>query len=176
LTYIHFFPHFFIFIYFSVLLKPPSFRLTLIYFCRVEPRFDEILDEEKKMAALATPTSSTANGEREHEHEAAPAMKTQSHSLTPFRNILQKSSIKFFAAGGFNRANIAAKIEGELADAVVLGRFFISNPDLTARLRNGWPLNAYDRSTFYGATPPEKGYIDYPMHTSIEEIKAIPSA
>lgn len=96
--------------------------------------------------------------------------KTQVNSLTPFRMILQTTGIKFLAAGGFNHDNIAAKIEGDFADAIVLGRFFISNPDLVARFRNGWPLNAYDRSTFYGATPPDKGYIDYPVY--MEEAKA----
>jgi hypothetical protein len=25
------------------------------------------------------------------------------------------------------------------------------------------PLNDYDRATFYGADPPEKGYTDYPF-------------
>ncbi|CAK7268184.1 hypothetical protein SEPCBS119000_002933 [Sporothrix epigloea] len=112
----------------------------------VEPRFDEILDEQKKMAALAEYTDKPVN------------------SLTPFREILKKGNVAFLAAGGFNRDNIVPKLDADLADGVVLGRLFISNPDLVARLSNGWPLSAYDRSTFYGASPPEKGYTDYPTY------------
>lgn len=46
---------------------------------------------------------------------------------------------------------------------LVYGRFFISNPDLIDRLEKGWPLNAYDRSTFY--VPGAKGYTDYPTYS-----------
>ncbi|GAV50298.1 hypothetical protein ZYGR_0U01540 [Zygosaccharomyces rouxii] len=42
------------------------------------------------------------------------------------------------------------------------GRFFISNPDLAHRLREGLPLNEYDRSTFY--TSNSVGYTDYPNY------------
>ncbi len=45
-------------------------------------------------------------------------------------------------------------------DLVAFGRPFISNPDLVRRLREGAPLNAPDRATFYGGG--EKGYTDYP--------------
>lgn len=97
------------------------------------------------------------------------------NSLTPLRTILQKGGIQFLAAGGFNRDNMMPKIDGGLADAVVLGRLFIANPDLVARLRNGWPLNAYDRATFYGATPPEKGYTDYPVY-AVDVVKVVGGA
>jgi N-ethylmaleimide reductase len=45
------------------------------------------------------------------------------------------------------------------ADVVAFGRQFISNPDLSERLRLGIPLNPYNRATFYSAGP--EGYIDY---------------
>ncbi len=45
-------------------------------------------------------------------------------------------------------------------DLVAFGRPFISNPDLVRRLREGAPLNAWDKDTFYGGG--EKGYTDYP--------------
>jgi len=35
-------------------------------------------------------------------------------------------------------------------------------------LREGLPLNSYDRSTFYGADPPEKGYTDYSFFDGVE--------
>ncbi|CAN7148326.1 alkene reductase [Variovorax sp. LjRoot290] len=45
-------------------------------------------------------------------------------------------------------------------DLVAFGKPFISNPDLVRRLREGAPLNPWDKNTFYGGGA--KGYIDYP--------------
>jgi N-ethylmaleimide reductase len=46
------------------------------------------------------------------------------------------------------------------ADLVSFGRLFIANPDLPRRFRDGLPLNAPDRATFYGGD--WHGYTDYP--------------
>jgi N-ethylmaleimide reductase len=51
-------------------------------------------------------------------------------------------------------------VESGLADAITVGTQALANPDLVARLRSGAPLNAADRSTFYGGG--ERGYLDYP--------------
>lgn len=48
------------------------------------------------------------------------------------------------------------------ADLVAFGRHFVANPDLPERLRNGWPLNPYDRPTFFGGTA--IGYTNYPFY------------
>jgi N-ethylmaleimide reductase len=66
------------------------------------------------------------------------------------------------AAGGFNGESANAIIESGDADLVAFGRHFIANPDLPARLRHGWPLNPYDRESFFGGT--EIGYTDYPFY------------
>ncbi|RCK55363.1 putative NADPH dehydrogenase [Candida viswanathii] len=50
------------------------------------------------------------------------------------------------------------------------GRYFIANPDLPDRIKNGQELNHYDRSTFY--SPFNYGYNTYPAYG--EEIKADP--
>lgn len=42
------------------------------------------------------------------------------------------------------------------------GRFFISNPDLAHRLREGLPLTEYNRPTFY--LPDAVGHTGYPNH------------
>jgi N-ethylmaleimide reductase len=69
------------------------------------------------------------------------------------------------AAGGFD-AKSAEEILGKGdADLVAFGRMFISNPDLPARLRNGWPLTPYDRQSFYAQDP--RGYIDYPAYERV---------
>ncbi|KAJ5736742.1 uncharacterized protein N7483_001867 [Penicillium malachiteum] len=114
-----------------------------IYVHMVEPRFDEVLDEEAKIGSL-------------------PSDKP---SLDIFRPTLKKAGILFLANGNFNPGNVGQKVLNDGADAVAFGRYFISNPDLPRRLKEGLPLNPYDRSTFYGADPAEKGYTDYPFYT-----------
>jgi N-ethylmaleimide reductase len=64
------------------------------------------------------------------------------------------------AAGGFDRESAEAILQRGDADLVAFGRAFLSNPDLPERLRRDLPLNAHDRSTFYGGA--ERGYTDYP--------------
>ena len=135
------------------------------YRSRVEPRFDEVLDEQQKMAALAEYT-------RSEDGVAEKTPKKAANSLTPFRKILQPAGIKFLTCGMFNRDNAVPKLEADLSDAIVFGRWFIANPDLVQRFKNGWPLNAYDRSTFYGAEPPEKGYTDYRFYDEALESTA----
>lgn len=126
---------------------------------RVEPRFDEVLSEEQKLAALAQYTSPDG-----HTTETVPVQKVV-NSLTLFRKLLQGRGVKFLAAGGFDRNTAAGKIEEGTADAIVMGRYFISNPDLVERLKMGYPLNKYDRSTFYGGDYDLRlGYSDYPFY------------
>lgn len=116
---------------------------------RIEPRFDEVLDEEQKLASLA---------------KVGEKSKKQQNTLNIFREILRPAGIAFITAGNFNRDNAPNKVKSGEADAIVFGRHFIANPDLPRRLREGLPLNKYDRDTFYGARPPEKGYNDYPFY------------
>lgn len=118
------------------------------YVHSVEPRFDEVLTEDAKLTSLSGEAEST---------------RKTSHSLDPFRKILQQGGVKFMAAGHFDRDNALPKLEADAADAIVMGRWFISNPDLPKRLADGIELNPYDRTTFYGADPPQKGYTDYPF-------------
>ncbi|TFC50183.1 alkene reductase [Cryobacterium sp. TMT1-21] len=58
------------------------------------------------------------------------------------------------------REEAMAVIADDQADAVVVGRAVIANPDLVRRWLNDLPLNAPDPLTFYGAGA--AGYTDYP--------------
>lgn len=81
--------------------------------------------------------------------------------LTSFRKIF--GDTPFFAAGGYNSSNSFGVVESGKYDALIFGRYFISNPDLPKRLKEGLPLESYDRSTFYGPFEDNaRGYIDYP--------------
>lgn len=63
-------------------------------------------------------------------------------------------------AGGYTPQSAETALESRAADLVAFGRLFIANPDFVARVRQGAPLNAPDKSTFY--TPGARGYVDYP--------------
>jgi N-ethylmaleimide reductase len=60
---------------------------------------------------------------------------------------------------GYDRALADAALESG-ADLVAFGRPFIANPDLVRRLRDGAPLAAGNRATWYGGGA--EGYTDYP--------------
>ncbi len=68
---------------------------------------------------------------------------------------------------GFTKETAEQVLAANEADAVAFGKQFISNPDLSERLRVNAPLNEFDTSTFYadGAV----GYTDYPaLKSSLE--------
>lgn len=68
------------------------------------------------------------------------------------------------SSGGYLPESGAQTVAEGGADAIAYGRWFIANPDLPERIRNGIALNPYDRSTFYGGS--DKGYTDYPFAVS----------
>jgi 2,4-dienoyl-CoA reductase-like NADH-dependent reductase (Old Yellow Enzyme family) len=111
------------------------------------------------MDALSAYTSKGGEG-----IEAEATVKGKGNTLVNFRNILQKGGVKFIAAGGFDRENAVPKLDSGDADLIVFGRWFLANPDLPTRLAKGLKLNQYDRGTFYGADPPQRGYVDYPFY------------
>ena len=65
-----------------------------------------------------------------------------------------------FAAGGaFDFASGNAMLASGLADYIVFGKLFTSNPDLAERFASGMDLTPFDATTFY--TPGPKGYTDF---------------
>lgn len=61
---------------------------------------------------------------------------------------------------GYTPESAETAIEDGWADLVAFGRPFISNPDLTARIRAGAALAPIDEATLYGGGA--RGYTDYP--------------
>ena len=74
----------------------------------------------------------------------------------------------FIAAGGFNRQRALDHSARHPRDLIAFGRFWLSTPDLPARLEADEPLNLYDRSTFY-VPDVVKGYTDYPTLAEVEK-------
>jgi len=66
----------------------------------------------------------------------------------------------FILAGGFDKGSAESALSDGRADLIAMGRPFIANPDLVARIRRDAPLNSLDPATLYSGRP--EGYIDYP--------------
>jgi N-ethylmaleimide reductase len=65
-------------------------------------------------------------------------------------------------AGGLTRESAEKLIGKGAIDIAAFGEPFIANPDLVARLKNGWPLARADRALHYGGDA--HGYTDYPTY------------
>jgi MFS family permease len=65
----------------------------------------------------------------------------------------------FAAGGGFTKESGDAAIMSGMADFVVFGKLFISNPDLPARFAKNAELVSPDPTTFYSVGA--KGYTDF---------------
>ncbi|MCW5701058.1 MAG: alkene reductase [Xanthobacteraceae bacterium] len=66
----------------------------------------------------------------------------------------------YVANNGYDYELANRQLDANAADLIAFGKPFISNPDLVERLKQGVPLNAWDKNTFYGGGV--KGYTDYP--------------
>ena len=101
---------------------------------------------------------------------APEADRSNTHPLrnTRYRNRYHGVLI---GAGGFTPRTAGMAVAEGHYDLVAFGRWFLANPDLPERLKQGLPLNVYDRSTFYGAGA--AGYTDYPCWEG--EVAAVPT-
>lgn len=118
----------------------------LSYVSFIEPRFEQDISAQDKARFLESWGMPNA-------------------TLSLFRGIWGETP--FFSAGGFDDTNCWDVVESGQYDALLFGRFFISNPDLIDKLRCGSPLTPYDRSRFYGPfEDAEKGYTDYPANAT----------
>ncbi|KAL1305105.1 hypothetical protein AAFC00_002035 [Neodothiora populina] len=76
-------------------------------------------------------------------------------------------------AGGFKADSAKEAADKQYKDKdiiIVFGRYFIANPDLVFRVREGIEFTDYDRDTFY-APGQTKGYTDYPFSKEFKEAK-----
>lgn len=84
------------------------------------------------------------------------------------RDLRQRFGGPVLLNDGFEEITTLARVEELLeqgvADAVVVGRPFLANPDLPVRWEQGAELNEPDMSTFYGGGA--EGYTDYPTLAS----------
>lgn len=80
------------------------------------------------------------------------------------RELRQNWSSTFMLNTGYSGSSdldaLEAVLEADEADIVSVGRWFISNPDLVERWREGAALAPWDEETFF--TPGPRGLADYP--------------
>ena len=93
-------------------------------------------------------------GKALHDGESLETGRLASHMVRAFY------SGKMIANGGFTPESAETIVRENNTDAVSFGKYFISNPDLPRRIREGIALSEYDRDSFY--TFDAKGYTDYP--------------
>jgi len=92
------------------------------------------------------------------DHSAMGAPPVPAELTTALRSAFDGT---FILAGGFDKSSAQSALAEGKADLIALGRAFLANSDLVARMRNDLPLNSPDPSTFY--TPGAQGYTDYPV-------------
>ena len=90
----------------------------------------------------------------------------------PMRNARFRTLYRgtLIGAGGFTPLSAEAAVASGNYDLIAFGRWFLANPDLPDRLRDGTPLNVYDRKTFYGSGV--EGYTDYPDRHQVGDLRA----
>lgn len=77
----------------------------------------------------------------------------------------------FLRAGGYTPKSALETLskEGNENAAVVIGRYFISNPDLPDRILKGYELEPYNRDLFYNRKE-ARGYVDYKPYAIKTEV------
>ncbi|PVH84038.1 NADH-flavin oxidoreductase/NADH oxidase [Cadophora sp. DSE1049] len=118
------------------------------YVCLTQPRTDLLLEESTKWEILY---KSVEDGKV--------AATAENLHLRHFEEVL-KTTPKL-ATGNYNAENCFEEVEKGEIDAVTFGRWFISNPDLVEKIREGRKLTKWDAKTFYA--PGKEGYTDYPV-------------
>lgn len=82
--------------------------------------------------------------------------------IAPFdyKSLRNRFKGTYIANNGYTLDLAGKVLAADDADLIAFGKLFISNPDLVERLKQGAPLNDFDKATFYGGGA--KGYTDYP--------------
>lgn len=77
-------------------------------------------------------------------------------------------------AGGFTAESAKKAVDEEFKDknvVIVFGRYFITNPDLPFRVKEGIDFRPYEREKFYLPKDPN-GYINYDFSKQFLEVSA----
>ena len=78
-----------------------------------------------------------------------------------YAELRRRLAAPYIANNGYDRTMALDAVANGHADAVSIGRPFIGNPDLVARIRHDLPWAVPQKETFYGGGA--QGYTDYPV-------------
>ncbi len=87
-------------------------------------------------------------------------LQQNNNSIVPYYRKIYKGNL--ISCGGHTYQSAIDLLNKNMADMIAFGKPFISNPDLVDRMRNDFPLQPYDKDTFYNGG--KKGYVDYPFY------------
>ena len=82
-------------------------------------------------------------------------------TLAEFRQVFKGP---LMANCGYTLASAEETVASGAADLVAFGRPYISNPDLVARFRHGWPLADLPTMDLWWTPAGPRGYTDFPPH------------
>lgn len=133
----------------------------IAYVCLTQPRADLLLEEKTKIDNMYTAIK-----------EGKVAATIDDLHLRHFEEVLEKTPV--IVNGNYDGENCFDEVERGEVDAVVFGRYFISNPDLVEKLRLGKRLTKWNVATVYAASVVDEseGYTDYPFG-EVEEEKTV---
>src|SRR5437660_6507172 len=119
-----------------------------------QPLFDHIVDQ---LNALGLTYIHVIEGATGGPRDIAPF---------DYASLRKRFKQAYVANNGYDFELATKVLAANQADLIAFGKPFISNPDLVERLKQGAPLNAFDKATFYGGGA--KGYTDYPTLEAAE--------
>ncbi len=99
-----------------------------------------------------------------------PAKRGTEVDIFQWRNLIDSKHTALFVNTDYDKEQGAEVLKSGLADAVVFGRLYISNPDLAERLINNLELNTeLNMKGLYNGV--EEGYTDYPTYEQQQKLK-----
>ena len=134
----------------------------IAYVCLTQPRADLLLEEKTKIDNIFTAIK-----------EGKVAATVEDLHLRHFEEVLKTTPV--LANGNYDSENCFDEVEKSEVDAIVFGRYFISNPDLVEKLRLGKKLTKWNNATVYITSIANEieGYTDYPFGEVEEEITVV---
>lgn len=134
----------------------------IAYVCLTQPRADLLLEEKTKIDNIFTAIK-----------EGKVAATVEDLHLRHFEEVLKTTPV--LANGNYDSENCFDEVEKSEVDAIVFGRYFISNPDLVEKLRLGKKLTKWNNATVYITSVANEieGYTDYPFGEVEEEITVV---
>ena len=99
-----------------------------------------------------------------------PVKRGRDVDIFQWRKLINSQNTALFVNTDYSKDEGAKVLESGLVDAVVFGRFYISNPDLAQRLINSQELNTdLKLKSLYGGGA--EGYTDYPTYEQQQKLK-----